>query len=238
MAPMLRSVDLSGVRPFSLMDARVEADRMKADAKVVAEKMVTEARAEAESLVTSARTVTEAARVKAEADGRAAGEEAGRKTGEEAARVAFQQSFQAELAQAKTALAAVEAALKEAPAAFTRAAEAHLVALAVEMAEMLVRRELTADPTLVASAARAALTALAASGKVVLRVNPEDAVLLASRLPELARGILDTARLELASDASIARGGCVTTSEGAEADATVAARIGELRRVLLGEEGR
>ncbi len=235
MAAILRTPDLSGARPFSLMDARVEADRMTSDARTGAERMLAEARAEAERLVTSAKTVAEAARAKAEADGRAAGEESGRKAGEEAARLAFQERFQVELAQAKAAVSAVASSLKDVPADFVRSAESHVVRLAVEMAEILVQRELKADPALVASAARAALEVLAASGRVALRVNPEDRALLASRLPELVEGIAGTGRIDLVEDATVARGGCVAASEGAEADATVAARIGELRRLLLGE---
>ena len=231
MAALLRAPDLSGARPFSFVDAREEADRLLAEARAEASRLVAEARAQAARTVSEA----EAARAKAEAEGRASGEEAGRKAGEEAAGKLFQERFQAELAQARAAVQSVTGALQSAPAGFARAAESQVVALAVEMARMLVRRELTADPALVASAARAALEALAASGKVVLRVHPEDRALLASRLPELARGISDTGRIELADDATVSRGGCVAVSDSAEADATLDARIGELRRLLLGE---
>ncbi len=238
MPAVLRAQDLSGAKPFSLRDARVEADKVLAEARAEAERLVAEARAEAGRLQASAASEAAALKAAAQAEGRSAGEEAGRKAGEAAAQAVFQDRFQAELAQARTAIEAVAVALKDAPASFARAAEAHVVALAVEMAELLVRRELTADPALVASAARAALETLAASGKVALRVNPEDRALLAARLPELARGITDSGRLELVEDATVARGGCVAAAEGAEADATVAARIAELRRLLLGEEGK
>ena len=233
MAALLRAPDLSGARPFSFADAREEVDRILVEARTEAARLVAEA--------AHAKAEAEAVRAKAEVEGRAAGEEAGRrvgeKVGEEAARIAFQDRFQAELAQARSAVEAVTGALKAAPQDFVRAAESHVVALAVEMAELLVCRELKADPALVASAARSALEALAASGKVVLRLHPEDRALIAARLPELVRGITDTGRIELVEDASMARGGCVAVSGAAEADATVAARVGELRRLLLGETG-
>lgn len=93
--------------------------------------------------------------------------------------------------------------------------------VALELARQVVRAEIQQHPEHVVEVAEQALGALLSSARqIVLRLHPEDHVLVQAQLAETlgARGV------RLLPDAGLGRGGCVVESDLATVDATVEAR--------------
>lgn len=93
--------------------------------------------------------------------------------------------------------------------------------VALELARQVVRAEIQQHPEHVVEVAEQALGALLSSARqIVLRLHPDDHVLVQAQLSETlgARGV------RLLPDAGLGRGGCVVESDLATVDATVEAR--------------
>ena len=221
MAALLQ--EAAGARPYAWRDVKAEAAAEIARARAEAERILSAARAEALRL----RTVGAEEREKALSEGREAG----------MAEVLTQvrQRVDAELPAVRGAFEAVAAAMQGVPALAAARAESEAVKLAVEVAGLIVKREVKLDPALVAGNLRAAVEALAVPGRIVVRLHPEDKALLEPRLGEILRGLPHLDRLELSADPAVSRGGCAADAAGAEADATVEGQLSEIRKHLLGE---
>jgi flagellar biosynthesis/type III secretory pathway protein FliH len=132
------------------------------------------------------------------AEGYAAGEAAGKARGH---------------ADALATLAAPQAALRAAVEQLTAAEQRWLAllaenvcALAVGVARHVLDRELTTDPSLVATLAQRAIDEFPLDQALVLRLHPDDVAAVQAALPPAALG---TRELRLAADAHVARGGCL-----------------------------
>ena len=213
----------AGARPFAWRDVRAEAEAELARARAEAGRILSAARAEAERI----RAVGTEAREKALSEGREAGK------AEVLAQVRVR--VEAELPVIRGAFEAVAAALQGVPALAAERAESEAVKLAVEVASIVVKREVRLDPALVGGNLRAAVEALAVPGRITVRLNPEDKAVVEPGLPEILRGLSVLGRLDLEADPSVARGGCSASASGASADATVEGQLAEIRKALLGE---
>lgn len=219
------------LKPFQWADVRDEAARVLAQAGAEASGLLAQARSEAAEIAQEA--VADAARAGTEA--RARGEAEGRAAGEAQAQAAFQERLERDLAGARAALAGIGNALKEVPDRVARAAEAGTVALAVEIAEAVVKREVRLDPALVSGNVRAALSALATGSHISLRIHPEDKALLEGCLPQILEDLATLGPVTLLADPLVRRGGCLASAEGTGADATLEGQIAQIRKALLGE---
>ena len=111
--------------------------------------------------------------------------------------------------------------------------EQELVALALSIARLIVRREIRADPAQVLAAVREAMAALpAAARKVRLHLHPDDAALVREQLRPSEEGH----GWHLVEDPSISRGGCKILTETSQIDATVEARLTAIVAEVLGGE--
>ncbi len=225
----------AALKPFQWTDIRAEADRILAQAKAEAAGLLARARAEAAGLAQAAKAdaarMAAEARARGEAEGRAAGE----KAGEAQTQATFQARLEREVAETRAALAGIGNALKEVPDRVARSAEAGTVALAVAVAEAIVKREVHLDPALVSGNVRAAIASMATASRISLRIHPEDKALLEGSLPALLQDLAGADRVTLLADPGIPRGGCVASAEGAEADATLEGQLAQIRKALLGE---
>jgi flagellar assembly protein FliH len=226
---------LSALKPFQWTDVRTEADRILASAKAEALDLLARARAEAEGLAQTGKANAERAEAEARARGEAEGRAAGEKAGEAQAQAAFQERLEQELADTRTALAGIRNALKDVADRVARTAEAGTVALALGIAEVIVKREVRLDPALVSGNVRAAIQSMAIGSRISLRLHPEDKLLLEGRLPQILHDLVTEDRVTLQADPLVQRGGCVASTEGAEADATLEGQIVQIRKALLGE---
>jgi flagellar assembly protein FliH len=106
-----------------------------------------------------------------------------------------------------------------------------LVALALALARALVRESLKVHPEQVESVVREAVRTLPLFNQSArLRLNPDDATLLASRLgPEL------DAHWSVVPDPAITRGGCRVESSAGDVDATMETRWARISAALAND---
>ncbi|MGH2411240.1 MAG: FliH/SctL family protein [Chloroflexota bacterium] len=102
--------------------------------------------------------------------------------------------------------------------------------LALALARLVVRRELTAVPETLLEVARGALGEMALDAEVTFRVHPGDAPLLRNRLPELGIGSLMA--VAVVGDPGLPTGSCVIRSGPGEVDASVDIQLARAERLL------
>ena len=111
--------------------------------------------------------------------------------------------------------------------------ERELVALAVSVAKMIIRRELRTDPGEIVAVVRDALALLPVGVREIrVHLHPEDAALV--------RSLASTAEAQpvwrIVEDPVLTRGGCRIESESSQIDARLETRIGAVVSRLLGGE--
>ncbi|MGC9320449.1 MAG: FliH/SctL family protein [Armatimonadota bacterium] len=109
----------------------------------------------------------------------------------------------------------------------------YVVRIAVEVARRIVRRELRADPGLVARTAQAALEQMAGISDVRVRVHPLDAQVLETTMNELVSSGDEAAAVEIVPDGSVERGGCVVESDRGIVDARLRTQFEEMQTRLF-----
>lgn len=110
--------------------------------------------------------------------------------------------------------------------------EAQAVDVAMLAAGHIVGDALSAHPERITGIVRPLLTRLRRARQVTLRVHPDDRAALAASLPTLAREAELACAIAIEPDASIARGGCVVTSDAGVLDARLEVRLEALRDAL------
>jgi flagellar assembly protein FliH len=112
-----------------------------------------------------------------------------------------------------------------------------MVRLAVEIAEKLVHKAVTAEPEIVAEVLQRARQEVTDARHLRIRLNPKDYQLLAEIRPDvLTLGQDAGRRVEIVQDPELARGGCTVETEIGLIDATLPTQMTELRRQLLDQE--
>lgn len=106
-------------------------------------------------------------------------------------------------------------------------AEAEVVALAIELAEALLRRELALSPALGADALRRALDLLPAGEDLVVRLHPSDA-----EHPGELQALLPERRVQVVPDPAVEPGGCLVDAGPCHIDAQIAPALDRARQVL------
>ncbi len=115
---------------------------------------------------------------------------------------------------------AVQQELKEASEAAAR--------LAVEVAGKIVRREVAAEPQVLARAIETTIYKISESSPLTIQANPEDAAWLSDKAELLARLHIG----EIVPDRRIERGGCLIQAGGREWDATLTRQMGSLSAIV------
>jgi type III secretion protein L len=114
-------------------------------------------------------------------------------------------------------------------------AERDIVALALEVAEKIIGKDLERDPSLVAEICATAIDNVRASNQVVVRVNPKDAPLfreLRDRVMERAGRVKE---IRFKEDSDVAPSGCIIETDGGVIDAQLATQLEVLRDILIAE---
>jgi len=186
--------------------AIVDADVF--DAKLEGDRLVSEAREAAERELATARDDAERIARKAEAEGRERG------------------------------LAAVTELLVGARAVAARAragAEAELRTLAVRIAEKILGRQLTIDPSAVVDVAAEALRHAGEPRELVVRCATEDLEALERGKPRLVERCRAAQAVRFVADDRVARGGCIIETELGVVDARLSTQLDAIERALRGE---
>jgi flagellar assembly protein FliH len=110
--------------------------------------------------------------------------------------------------------------------------EREVVELSLAIARKVLHREVALDHELMLAMARVALDRLADVATASIRLHPDDfAVTVQAR----GSAAVTSHGVQIVSDASVRRGGCVVQSEFGSVDVGIAAQIDELTQALLGD---
>lgn len=228
---MIRRADLDtaarAARVMDLGDLRARGEALVAAANAEAERIVREAHAERDRLLAGAREEGRRAGLE---EGRAQGRAEGREAGAAEARQAAADRIAALAESWAGALDAFESRRDE----MLACARTEVVRLAAEIATRVTRRAVQLDPATVAAQMEAVLATVARPTRLTLRVHPDDLALAQDELPDLLARFDLCRHADLLTDASLARGSCVaTTDDGGRIDADVDAQLDRLVAAML-----
>jgi len=199
------------------------------DAKKQSAEIIQRAQNEASAIIENARVQASIEAEKIKADAFKEGHEQGYKSAIEAANLEAQNirsQAQKVLAQAEKARADQISRLSD-----------EILDLSIEIAEKLVNRHLALHPNAVLDIAREAIQLVSNRQFVVLWVHPDDLDICNSNQDNLMAALPPKAKLQIVTDETIKRGGCIVETDFGKVDATVAARWDNLLAVLKGETG-
>jgi type III secretion system HrpE/YscL family protein len=172
----------------------------------------------------------EAARIRAQAEEEAAALRAAAKQEVEAAKQAgFAAGKEEGIAQVSALLLAARARAERELESSKDAA----IALARRMAEKIVGRAIDLSPELMNQIVGEALAASRArSGKVVLRVHPEDLASIEAGRPQWGARVENSIGVRIQPDATVEHGGCVVDTPSGRVDARLQTQLEALERAL------
>lgn len=111
-------------------------------------------------------------------------------------------------------------------------AQQGVLSLALRAAEMIIKRTIAHDASVVHDQLAAVLAAIAKPTRLRVRVCPDDEPLVRHALPLLMQRFSAAEHVEVVMDPSVSRGGCVAiTANGGEIDATIET---QLERIVAG----
>ena len=110
--------------------------------------------------------------------------------------------------------------------------EPELVSLAVEIAEKIIRSEVSARPEAVLDVARSAIRQLRQRESIRLHVNPGDLEVVRSNKTELLETTDGVQHLEIVDDRRVDRGGVVIESDDGMLDARIKTQLSEVEKAL------
>jgi len=215
---------------LDLGDLRRQARVLMDRAKLEAERIVAEAKQEAEQL-------TAGAEHKGYEAGHARGLEEGRTAGHAAGRAEAIAEYRQQLDQLQEAW--VHAARQWDADRRTMLLEARqsLLALAIQLAEKIVRRVPKIDPSIVVDQVAEAIEYVARPCDVTVRVNAQDRPLLDDAMTQLIDELGQVEHAHLVNDERITPGGCVVTYGAGHIDATLETQLQRVVDALLPDEG-
>lgn len=221
----------AGTSLYDLSDLRVGAEQALARARAEAERLVGDAKREVERVFSESRE-SGFEQGKSEgyetglAEGRAAGEAAGRaeaRAAHEALILALEQSISAEFGRWMSHRESV-----------MRDAEREMAKIAILIAESVVRRQVTQDPTIVVRQVECAVALFARATRVAIEIAPEDEVMVRDAFPSLCAMLPADAEISLRARPGISRGGCVVRSSEGTVDARIETQFRRIREGIIG----
>jgi len=218
----------AGVGAFNLANFEQAARDIIARAEARAAEIAGQAKSQAQAAFEEARKEGYQA---GHAEGLEEGSAEGRAAGTEEALAACRQDTST-LAEALEGLVAEFGARRE---GLVKDAERDLLALAMGIAERVVRRELAAGRGAPAEAVFEAISLASARSKVVARLNPADLKAVEGAHAEISRRFADMKDFRLVADESIARGGCLVTTDAGSVDLEMETQLERIESVLVGE---
>lgn len=111
-------------------------------------------------------------------------------------------------------------------------ARADALEIAFQVARKILQTELSSSPEPLFALIRSALQRVGDSRRIVLRLTPEDAALVAADKERLEAGTVAVARIEIVADASLSPGDCMVETDFGKVDGRLATRLEEVRRTV------
>ena len=110
-------------------------------------------------------------------------------------------------------------------------AEREVVKLAVEVAKKIIHREISADPDIIQTLVRVALSHVAEKSAVTVHLNPVDYNYLLEQRAELSQA--EGRDISLLADKSVERGGCLIQTECGDIDARIEEKFREVEHAFF-----
>jgi flagellar biosynthesis/type III secretory pathway protein FliH len=110
-------------------------------------------------------------------------------------------------------------------------AEREVVKLAVEVAKKIIHREIHADPEVIQTLVRVALSHVAEKSAVTIHLNPADYSYLMEQRSELSQS--EGRDIALLADKSIERGGCLIQTTCGDIDARIEEKFREVEHAFF-----
>jgi flagellar assembly protein FliH len=110
--------------------------------------------------------------------------------------------------------------------------EGELVELVLAAASKVVAAEVETNPQVALNLVKAGLKHVSQSRWARIRVNPDDLELIEEHRPKILEENLDLTKVDLTPDSSVARGGCLITTEAEEIDNSLETRLAGLNLTL------
>jgi flagellar assembly protein FliH len=231
MAKIIRATEpaQANARPFGLADVAVEARRLLEAARRQAAALRDAAAREATAL-------RDAARAEGFRQGLAEGRAQGLREGLEEGRRNAAAEFDRQTASAVPALAALLGELQARRRDIEDQARTALVALALDIAALVIRRETSCGPDVARLNLRRAVELSASRANLEVFLNPADLAAVDAFLPELRKSFAGLSILALHEDPSVSPGGCVVRTAQGSVDADIRTQLDEIRNLLLGTD--
>lgn len=193
------------------------------------------AREEAEGIVERARRDAESLRDEAYQQGWEAGRREARERLEGEIREELNTRYGERVEQLVKALREAIAALDGKREPLVKTTRNDLLKLAVRIARVIVKKEVRVPGEVVALNLEECIRQSARGTELLALANERDLETLRLVLPRMEEVAGPNSTVKLQVDAEVAPGGCVVRSESGEVDARIETQLGEVERVLLGD---
>ncbi len=108
-----------------------------------------------------------------------------------------------------------------------------ILEISVDIAKKIIKKEIQQDPTIILENIVDLLKSLSKEEtRVTLRVNPEQAVLIKQKIPEVVEMAGSEAKINVISDENISYGGCMVTTTNGIIDATIETQMSIISEAL------
>ncbi|MGE5632254.1 MAG: FliH/SctL family protein [Caulobacteraceae bacterium] len=191
------------------------------DAKEMYLKIIEEANSEAKGIIDGANADAEGIRTSAKDEGFRQGYESGYSEGKDNA-----QSIIDEAVEIRNFLDARKEAMD-------REAEEEILGLVLDISKKIIGEEITQNQNAIITLIKQALLRCAFKNKLILKISPEDYEFVTenkNKICALVEGLTD---IEIVSDPSLKKGGCVVETPSGEINASVNIQMKELERIFL-----
>ncbi|MEW6105843.1 MAG: FliH/SctL family protein [Bacillota bacterium] len=115
-----------------------------------------------------------------------------------------------------------------------RAAEDTVARLAIEIAEKILRREVSVDGSIVLEMVRESVEKAKAGGPIKIRVSAWDLDRVRDFRDEIMRIADDVTSIEIIEDPRVEPGGCIVETDFGSVDARLGTQLREIRRAFFG----
>ncbi len=107
-----------------------------------------------------------------------------------------------------------------------------LVKMVVGVAEAVIQKELATDKGMIVRTVQSTLSELGRSGRIIVRVHPEDARILRDAIADGTWTPPNAVQLDITGDSEMGRGGCVLQSDQGQVDATIQTQLQQIEQHL------
>ena len=109
----------------------------------------------------------------------------------------------------------------------------YILEISIDIAKKIIKRELEQDPSIILDNIQRLLKTLSKEEtKITLKVNPIQASLIKSEIPEMMNNVGLDAKVMIVPDEEIIEGGCLVTTSNGVVDATIETQLSVISEAL------